>query len=58
MYTSEVYLDSSGKDSNAGILKPLDNKQARPPNKKLVAKYSDMEIHKELSDFFKVCPAK
>lgn len=58
MYTSEVYLDnSSSRDSNGGVLKPLDNKQVKT-NKKLVAKYSDIEIQKELSDFFKVCPAK
>lgn len=56
LYGSEQYVDSSEQPD---ILKPLENKpQFKPLNRMLVAKYSDMEIQKELSDFFKVRPVK
>ena len=54
LYSSEQYLDSNRLDS---ILQPLENLK-RPVTKKLVAKYSDMEIQKELNDFFKIRPVK
>ncbi|XP_067951146.1 uncharacterized protein [Watersipora subatra] len=55
LYHSEKYLDSSRID---GHLKPLDNHLRRPFSKKLIAKYSDMEIQKELNDFFKIRSVK
>ena len=55
LYHSEQYLDSSRIE---GPLKPIDNQLKRPISKKLIAKYSDMEIQRELNDFFKIRPAK
>jgi len=55
LYSSDQYLDSSRVE---GPLRPLDNQMKRPVSKKLVAKYSDMEIQKELKDFFKVRSVK
>lgn len=54
LYSSEQYLDSNRLDS---ILQPIENLK-RPVTRKLVAKYSDMEIQKELNDFFKIRPVK
>lgn len=55
LYSSQQYLDSNRLDN---ILQPLENMTPRPVTKKLVAKYSDMEIQKELNDFFKIRPVK
>lgn len=55
LYNSEQYLDSTRMENP---LKPLDNHLKRPFSKKLIAKYSDMEIQKDLHDFFKIRPVK
>lgn len=56
LYDSEQYLDSADQEN---ILKPLENKpQFKPLNRMLVAKYSDMEIQKELSEFFRIKPVR
>lgn len=54
LYSSDQYLDSNQYD---GVLKPLENRQ-RSLQKKPVAKFSDMEIQKDLNNFFKIRPAK
>lgn len=54
LYSSDQYLDGGSSDS---ILQPIENKR-QPHSKKLVAKYSDMAIQKDLNDFFKIRPVK
>lgn len=55
LYSSEQYLDSNRLEKP---LKSLENHLKRPISKRLVAKYSDMEIQKELNDFFKIRSVK